>query len=227
MKRQPLALLVVTLVAMLSACGSPPVDAPTLLSDAKHSVDATNSLHFGLSSSDAQAAGTALVGGSGDAKRPDGFTGTLNVSIDGIILKINIASVGGKFYVQLPFASGWEVAQPDKYGFGDPGQLINTDHGLSSLLGKAKAPTLGDNDRYNGELLNEVKCTIPGADVARLLTSADPSQDDSAVIGIDADTHQLRRVVLTGPFFSKTKMSTYTLILDQYGESVSVTPPPT
>jgi lipoprotein LprG len=39
-------------------------------------------------------------------------------------------------------------------------------------------------------------------------------------------SHQVRRVVLTGPFFDAHQSSTYTLILDRYGETVQITPPP-
>jgi hypothetical protein len=39
-------------------------------------------------------------------------------------------------------------------------------------------------------------------------------------------SHQVRRVTLTGPFFDAHRSSTYTLILDRYGEIVQITPPP-
>jgi hypothetical protein len=62
--------------------------------------------------------------------------------------------------------------------------------------------------------------------VAALLTSADPSKSVAATFGIDTSNNQLRRVVLTGPFISKGTDTTYTLVLTNYGENVSVTPPP-
>jgi lipoprotein LprG len=39
------------------------------------------------------------------------------------------------------------------------------------------------------------------------------------------DTGQLRRAVLKGPFFAKGKDSTFTLVLDRYGEQVSISAP--
>jgi lipoprotein LprG len=82
------------------------------------------------------------------------------------------------------------------------------------------------DDRYNGEALHEIGCMLPGKAVAALLTSADPSKDVAATFGIDTTTNQLRRVVLIGPFVTVAKDSTYTLILANYGENVSITPPP-
>ena len=61
--------------------------------------------------------------------------------------------------------------------------------------------------------------------VKDLLTSADPSQDVKGRIGVVASSHQVRRVVLTGPFFAKGEDATFTLLLSKYGETVSVTPP--
>ncbi len=105
--------------------------------------------------------------------------------------------------------------------------LLDTRTGLSSLLLLCDAPSLADGDRYNGELLDEVRCSLPGKQVAALLTSADPTRRVSATFGIVPDTMQLRRVVLTGPFFSTTQNSTFTVVLDSYGENVTVTPPAT
>jgi hypothetical protein len=48
----------------------------------------------------------------------------------------------------------------------------------------------------------------------------------AATFGIDTTTSQLRRVVLTGPFVTVGTNSIYTLILANYGENVSITPPP-
>ena len=67
----------------------------------------------------------------------------------------------------------------------------------------------------------------PGRPSLQLLTSADPSKTVAATFGIDTSTNQLRRVVLTGPFVSAANTNTsYTLVLTNYGENVSVTPPP-
>ncbi len=216
------------LLLALTGCGSSTVNVQTLLQDAKHSVDAAQSVHFVVTSQNASSTNTYLKSGEGSARRPDGFTGSLDVQLagSGFVVTVKIASIGGKFYVQQPFSTTWEVTDPTKYGFGDPAKLIDPYNGLSTLIVAAKNPTLGDRDRLNGELLEEVHCTVSGADVARLLTSADPSRDDQAVIGIDADTHELRRVVITGPFFATGKDATYTLTLDNYGANVSITAPP-
>ncbi len=219
-----------TAVLLLSACGSasvPSLNALSLLKTSKRVVDGASSFHFVLTSADVTGSGAELTGGSGDMKRPDSMSGQLQVSIYGLALNVPVVSVGGVFSVKLPTGSGFTTANPLDYGFADPATLINPTTGLSSLLLKCQSPQVESDDRYNGEALHEIGCTLPGKAVAAVLTSADPSKTVAATFGIDTGTNQLRRVVLTGPFVSASNTNTsYTLVLTNYGENVSVTPPP-
>jgi len=172
--------------------------------------------------------GTEIVGGEGDAKRPASFAGKLDVSFEGLPLALNVVSVAHTFYVKLPLSTGFEITDPAKYGFNDPAVFLDPDRGLSTMLAQARAPSLGEPDRYQGEELQEVRAQLPGDLVAGLLTNADagrPRRDVPVTLGITAGSHELRRAVLTGLFFSPEKTSTYTLILDRYGEDVNIKPP--
>jgi lipoprotein LprG len=213
-------------LALLSACGTPPPDPTQLLRDAKQSVDSAPSLHFTLTSANVAGTGTLISGGQGVAKRPDGFAGSLTVVAGGFTLSVDVVSIGGVFYARTPLGSGgFDKTDPAKYGFGDPGKLLDPSNGLSSLLSACASPSNGSGDRLSGEQLEEVACAMPGARVAALLTSADQSQPVQATVGVDSSTHQLRRVVMVGPFFDKAHPSTFTVVLDNYGQNVSITPP--
>ncbi len=212
-------------VALLSSCGTPPPDPAQLLRDAKQSVDSASSLHFTLTSANVAGTGTLISGGQGVAKRPDGFAGTLTVVAAGFTVSVDVVSIGGVFYARTPLGSGFDKTDPAKYGFGDPGKFLDPNNGLSSLLSVCSSPSNGNGDRLNGEQLDEVTCAMPGARVAALLTSADPSQPVQATVGVDSTTHQLRRVVMVGPFFDKAHPSTFTVVLDNYGQNVTITPP--
>ncbi len=218
--------VVTTAALLLGACGGPSLNATTLLKTTKTVLDSTASFHFVLTSANVTGSGAQLTGGNGDMKRPDSMSGVLQVSIFGLAVSVPVVSVGGSFAVKLPTGSGFTTANPSDYGFADPAKLIDPNNGLSSLLLKCQSPQVESDDRYNGEALHEIGCSLPGSAVAALLTSADPSKTVAATFGIDTGTSQLRRVVLTGPFISKTTDTTYTLVLTNYGENVSVTPPP-
>jgi hypothetical protein len=219
------------LAVIAGACGGSSrtyeTDAAQILSESKQVVDASSSLHFKLTSEGAgSSSGIVIKGGEGDAVRPSGFAGSFDITRSGFSLSLKIVSSGGSFYVQLPFTTGYQKTDPGAYGFSDPGKLIDPSTGLSSLLSSTLSASLGDRDRLSGEELYEVKVTLPGQKIKDLLTSADPSQPVDGTIGINVDTHQARRVVLTGPFFQAGQSSTFTLLLTNYGESVAVTPPP-
>jgi hypothetical protein len=213
-------------VLLLSGCGSPSINATSLLQTTKGVLDGAQSFHFVLSSANVTGSGALLTGGSGDMRRPASMSGTLQVSIFGLAVSVPAVSVGGTFYVKLPTAGAFTTADPSAYGFADPARLIAPTGGLSSLLLSCQSPQVESDDRYNGEALHEIGCSLPGPAVAALLTSADPSTNVSATFGIDTNSHELRRVVLTGPFITKNTDNTYTLVLTNYGENVSVTPPP-
>ena len=229
---RPLPLLGLATALGFAACGSSQPssgpDASTLLRQGKATVDATAALHFTLTSKDAPSVGTGtyITGGEGDAQRPNAVSGTLQVVFNGLPLNLSVLSTGGTFYVKLPFTTGYQATDPSRYGFSDPGHLLDPSAGLSSLLTDATSATLDGRDRLNGEELDEVTVSLPGKPVADLLTSADSSQAVQGRIGLATPSHQVRRVVLTGPFFDAHKSSTYTLILDRYGETVQITPPP-
>ena len=70
-------------------------------------------------------------------------------------------------------------------------------------------------------------CTLPGADVAALLTSADTLEDGRGNVR-DRQPRPVSCAEWSSPDRSSAPSanSTYTLILANYGENVTITPPP-
>jgi lipoprotein LprG len=217
--------LVASLAAViaLAACsgGSTP-NPDTLLAQAKTTLDATPGLHFALSSTGAPDSGTVLAGGTGDVARPSSFKGTLQVRRSGLLLSVDVISVDGQVLLRLPLTSSYVAADPHKYGFSDPGKLLDTDTGISKLLADATSVRSAGRDRYHGEVLDEVAITLPGTAVQQVLTSADPAKPVTGKLGINPKSHQLRRAVLSGPFLKRDVTTTFTIVLDQYGEHPTI-----
>lgn len=215
------------IVMALAACGSsqpaPPTAAATL-ARAKTTLDAAKSAHFTLTSSGATGNGVVLRGGSGHMRRPDSFSGTIKVDVNGFTLTVDAVSVQGTFYVRDPLTGTFDRTDPSAYGFADPTGLMNPATGLSTLLTQCHSAKFVSDDRLNGELLHEVSCSLPGKTVAALLPDAAPDQAVTSTVGVAADTSQLRRVTLNGPFYTASA-SVFTLVLDSYGENVRITPP--
>jgi hypothetical protein len=231
LRRQGLALLALSALAVpvLSGCsgGEPEESATDLLARAKTTLDAASSAHFVLASEGAPRTGTLLVGGEGDMARPASFEGTLKVVALGSTLDLEVVSVDGTVYAQLPFTSTFSVVDPAQFGFGDPGALLDPESGISQLLAEASDAELGEERRVDGEVVREVTAELPGNLVEEILTSADPSTAVNANFSVAVDSGELRRAVLTGPFFTAGDDATFTLELTDFGADVEITAPTT
>jgi len=231
-RRALLALVICGLLSapVTTACsggGSSAETAPQLLARAKTTLDKTSSAHFVLTSQNAPTSGTVLVGGEGDIARPSSFAGTLKVLAAGATVDLKVISVGGKVYAQLPFTSTYSVVDPKAFGFGDPGALLDPQTGISQLLKAATGAKLGSEKRVDGEAVREVSAQLPGTLVQQILTSQDPAKPVAATFSVASGSGQLRRAVLTGPFFSATQNATFTVDLSKFGAHVTITAPPT
>jgi hypothetical protein len=227
MRRRGISLLVVA--AVLTGCGGgePEESADDLLSRAKTTLDDAESAHFVLTSENAPTTGTLLVGGEGDIARPSSFEGTLNVLALGSTVDLEVVSVDGTVYAQLPFTSSFSVVDPAEFGIGDPGALLDPETGISQLLGEAENAELGEERRVDGEVVREVSAELPGDLVEQILTSEDPSTPVQALFSIASESGELRRAELTGPFFSADDDATYILELSDFGADVEISAPPT
>jgi hypothetical protein len=207
-----------------SAAASP--DPTVLLTEAKATLDATSGLHFLLAATDIPSGTSGVTSGEGDAVRPDKFKGTIKISGGGLLSgTVSVVSVGGVVWAKLPLLPGYHKIDPAKYGISDPGNLLNPQTGLSSLLVEPTNATYAGQTRVDGVVLDQVDATLPGAAVGALLGSADPSQPVQAQFGIEPTNHEIRSAVITGPFYSKTQNSTFTLTLSNYGETVLISAP--
>jgi lipoprotein LprG len=224
----PLLALALLAAPVLGACGGsePAESAADLLARARTTLDDTPSLHFVLESKGAPATGQGLLGGEGDVTRPASFSGTLSVRAMGSALDLAVVSVDGTVYAQLPFSQGFSVVDPAQFGVGDPGALLDPDTGISQLLTSAEDPQLGEEKRVDGEVVREVTADLPGDLVEQVLTSQDPAQPVRALMSVATDSGELRRVELTGPFFTAGEDATYTLQLSDFGADVEITAPP-
>ena len=232
LRRTGPSLLALTVFALpvLVGCsggGGSEESVPELLARAKTTLDDASSAHFVLASEGAPNSGTALVGGEGDIARPASFEGTLKVLALGSTLDLEVISVDGTVYAQLPFTSGFSVVDPAQFGFGDPGALLDPDTGISQLLAEATGAELGEESRVDGEVVREVTAELPGDLVEQILASEDPSQPVQGRFSIATETGELRRAELTGPFFTAEDDATYTVELSDFGADVEITAPPT
>jgi lipoprotein LprG len=221
------ALTALVTVALVAGCsgGSGSGGGPDeLLTGARAKLDQTNSVHFTLTSADVPGGGTRLTGGAGVIARPASFQGKLALLLNGSQVSVDLTSVNGKVYAKLPFSATYQVVDPATFGLSDPARLIDARTGVSQMFTQLKNMKEGKKQRIGGDVVTEVDGTLPGTLVDDLLTSADPAQPVQAALFV-TETKELRQVRLTGPFFVKGTNSTFTLLLDRYGQKVTIAVP--
>jgi hypothetical protein len=230
--RLAVAGLALTLGTGLGACSggsggsSGQATVGDVLAKAKAGLDQATSVHFVLTSADVPPGkDTKLIGGNGFAVRPNAFTGSLKLLTNGSAVTIQLISIGGKVYVKSPFNPTFSVVDPAKFGLKDPATLVDQKNGVVRLITSMTGATLAGQSRVGGDVVQQVKGSVPGTVVDQLLTSADPSKPVAVTASVDEKTGQLRQAVLTGPFYDATKQSTFTIVFDRYGEQVDVKPP--
>lgn len=227
---RPATLLAIVLLALVGSSGCRDSGAPAatpreLLADSKRQLDAASSARFVLTTAGVPAGTASLIGGRGVLARPAKFQGELNVRIGQGTATVSIISVDGNVFAKLPFAASYSETDPERFGLGDPGELMDPDKGLSTLLVKATGAKLGRKTRIGGEVVQEVVAQVPGDVVADLLVSANPEKPVSATFALAEPKGEVRRVTLVGPFFQPDVNSTLTIVLDRYGEKVTITTP--
>jgi lipoprotein LprG len=136
-----------------------------------------------------------------------------------------VVSVGGVVWAKLPLLPGYHKVDPATYGISDPGNLLNPDTGLTSLLVDPTDATYKGQVRVNGVVLDQVDATLSGEAVDKIFGSADPTKPVHAQFGIEPSNHEIRTAVITGPLFSTTQDSTFTIGLSNYGESITISAP--
>lgn len=194
------------------------------LAAAKTKVDAAPSVHLALASSGVPDGASGVVSADGWGKHPPAFKGTFKVSLKGVQADAEITSLDGEVYAKLPLIPGTNKIDPKTFGLPDPAVLFSPDQGLTTLLTATTSPVAGDQVRQGSEVLSTITGSLPGKVVTDLFLIGDSSGTFQATYGL-TDSQELRRVVITGPFFGAGSSSTYTLTLDQYGQPVTITKP--
>ena len=133
----------------------------------------------------------------------------------------DLIAVDGKVYAELPIV-GWQEIDPADYGAPNPGDLMDTSTGISSLFTATEDAKVGDSTRDGSEVLTTIDGTIPGADVQALFPSAgDDTFDVSYTL---TDDNDIEAITVTGPFYGDADV-TYDLDFDLDADSVEIEAP--
>lgn len=229
--RTSLRLLIALAAAvLLSACSSQDTDQPDAdpaarLQAAADTITAAPAIEFSLATDRLPSGVTGLLSVKGEGNDSPAFRGEARVSAGGAALPAEVVAVDGQLWAKTGFSSEFLTIDPAQLGVPDPAQLVGSgDDSAVSLLTSATDLEEGDEVRDGRDVLTTITGTIPGADVARLLTTADESGDFAAEFRLTEDD-VLRDVVVSGPFYAGSDDVTYTLTITALDSPVEITAP--
>jgi lipoprotein LprG len=195
-----------------------------LLSSARARLETSPSVSFTLESANLPGKAVGISGAKGTGRfTPPSFKGTLNATINGVTGTVDVVAVDKQVWMKF-FTPDYNPINPADYGAPNPAQLFDTKTGITSLVDKTQGVQKEGTVRDGADVLATVKGTLPGSAVADLLVVGDRSATFDVSYGITDRGGELRRVVLTGPFYQGAT-STYTLRLKRLDQPVEITRP--
>lgn len=168
---------------------------------------------------------SGLLSAEGVGDHSPAFRGKVEVSAGGASLGAEVVAVDGKVWAKTGFAPGFGIIDPASLQAPDPAVLVGTGptDGLPGLLTRTQDLKTGDKSRDGDEVLTDLTGSIPGADVAALLPSADASSAFDVTYRL-TDDDELHDATITGPFYGDEDV-TYTLEITPMNEAVTITAP--
>jgi lipoprotein LprG len=195
-----------------------------LLASARTKLETSPSVSFTLESQGLPGEAVGISGAKGTGRfTPPSFTGTLNATVNGVTGTVNVIAVEQDVYMKF-FTPDYNRIDPADYGAPNPARLFDTTTGVTSLVDTTQGLRKDATVRDGADVLATLKGTLPGVAVADLLVVGDRAGTFEVTYGVTDRSHELRTVVLTGPFYEGAT-STYTLRLKRLDEPVEITRP--
>jgi lipoprotein LprG len=219
-------LLAMALAACSGGSGTSSAQLPPAqqLAAARDKLESSPAVAFTLESSGlpSQAVGVSGADGTG-VFTPPAFKGTLNATVSGITGTVDVIAVEQDVYLKF-FTPGYTKIDPKTYGAPNPAQLFDKQTGVTSLIAKTTNVVQGPEQRNGSDVLDTFSGKLPGTAVADLLVIGDRSGTFDVTYGVTNTGHELRSVVLKGPFYAGST-ATYTLHLKSLTQPVAITRP--
>lgn len=195
------------------------------LEAARVALEATSAMTIALTSADVPTDVNGVRSATGVGVVDEGtikFAGQVEARITGISATVEIISIGEDAYMKL-FSPEFALVDLEEFGAPNPTAFLSPETGIGSLMAATTDLTEGGRTREGREVLREITGKLPGEKVEGLLRLGGPGLVFDVAYGLTEDG-ELRRAVLEGEFYEGT-VSTYTLLLTDYGQGVPIEVP--
>src|SRR5437588_2468802 len=153
----------------LTACGPPPPDATSLLTQSSQRMLHLKGFHFQMQITGFTGAGEPVQSAQGDA-HPADLHARVSLNEGGILLEVEVIFAAGKIYLKS-FTGGWQELTADQVAqFFDARTLFDPQAGLFAAMRETTAPTRGNAEKVNGHDTYPVDGQVAAARMHQLLT---------------------------------------------------------
>jgi lipoprotein LprG len=209
----------------LSACGTSPPDAATLLKQSSQRMLGLKGFHFQMQVSGFTGSGEPVQSAQGDAHPPD-LRANVNLKEGGLLLEVQVVFAGGNIYLKS-FTGGWQQLTAEQVAqFFDARTLFDPQSGLFAAMGDTTSVSRGNSEKVNGHDTYPVSGQLSGARVHQLLSLIRDQGSYRATYWIESPGNDLWRARLSGNLFDAAQSASITFDFSNHDHSVSVTPPP-
>ena len=208
----------------LTACGSSPPAAASLLSQSSQRMLGLKGFHFQLGITGAPSSSVPVKSAVGDAHPPE-LRANVNLQEGGLVLEVQVVFAGGGVYLKS-FTGGWQrLTEQQLAQFFDARTLFDHRLGLFAAMRDTAAPSLAGSQAISGHDTYPVSGTIAGSRVHQLLAPIRDQGRYNVTYWIENGSSYLWRARLSGDLFNPSSPSTVTFDFTKHDEPVSVTPP--
>lgn len=223
-------MLAVSLFGFLAGCSDDKaaedkVTPEETMALAKTTLDETTGVQIDLTTDDLPDGVDGVLAASGVGTHAPAFEGTITVALLGSSFDVPVISVDDVVYAKVPLTFGWQDIDPAEYGAPDPGTLIATEGGFSSLLTATDDLKKGESVRggeNNDEVLTEYTGTVADTEMTNIIPTAEGTFDVTYTI---TDDNELRAMTMTGVFYPDSTSMTYSVEFSDYGIEKDIVAP--
>jgi lipoprotein LprG len=219
------ACAVIVIMAALSACGTPPPAAGTLLAGASDRMSRLTGFHFRMQVGGFTPATEPVQAAEGDAHPPD-LRAMVDLREGGFLLEVEVIFNGPAIYLKS-ITGGWQRLTPAQVAqFFDARTLFDSKAGLFAAMRDTRSPAIAAVARVDGHDTYPVSGSVPGARMHQLLALIREEGSYRATYWIESPRDDLWRAQLSGNLFDPARAATVTFDFSSHDHPVTVTPPP-
>jgi hypothetical protein len=209
-----------------SPTGGPLPPAASVLPAAVQTFDSLQTFHFSLTHENGTSPipnGLQLISADGDVVVPDRMHATIEAKVGNQTVKVEIIGVGDQGWMTNPFNRQWQPL-PSGTTIKD---IFDPTQGVKAIIGSLQNAQVVGQEKVGSAQTWHVKGSIQ----SDVLTTAVPISRPGLTVGIEAwidvDDSLIRQVYLEGPIApGEADNIVRKLALSDFGEQITITPPP-